>query len=89
MAEEPISTLTKKYVSATKRRSTKPTKATSTTSAHRSQLMTGLGHLLTGIAVIGASLLTASGVDWVQLMETQAVSSFFNCVDNRSRQKTS
>lgn len=78
MAEEPISTLTKKDVSAAKRRSTKPTKATSTASAHHSQLMTGLGHLLTGAFVIGAALLSASGVGWVQVWETQALSGFFH-----------
>ncbi|XZF62266.1 MAG: CHASE2 domain-containing protein [Gloeotrichia echinulata DVL01] len=77
MAEEPISTLTTNYVSAANRRSIKPTKATSTASAHHSRLMTGLGHLLTGGVVIGAALLTASGVGLVHLLENQAICSFF------------
>lgn len=77
MAEEPTSTLNKQYVSAANGQSGKPTKATSTTSTYHSKLMTWLGHLLTSASVIGAALLSTSGTGMVQLMESQALSSFF------------
>ncbi|BAY11913.1 CHASE2 domain-containing serine/threonine-protein kinase [Calothrix sp. NIES-2098] len=77
MAEEPTSSLTKKYVSATNRQSGKTTKATSTTSTSHSQLMTWFGHLLTGASAIGAALLSTSGMGMVQLLESQALSTFF------------
>ncbi|AFZ22547.1 putative transmembrane sensor domain protein [Cylindrospermum stagnale PCC 7417] len=77
MAEEPTSTLTKKSVTAASSTSGKPTKATSTASARQSQRMIRLGHLLTGASALGAALLSASGWGWVQLMESQALSTFF------------
>ncbi|MDZ8051576.1 MAG: CHASE2 domain-containing protein [Aulosira sp. ZfuVER01] len=77
MAEEPTSSLTKKYVSATNRQLGKPTKATSTTSTYHSKLMTWFGHLLTGASAIGAALLSTSGMGMVQLLESQALSTFF------------
>lgn len=76
MAEEPKSTLTKKNVSAANITSSKPTKVTRTASS-QSRLITRLGHLLTGVSVLSAAWLTVSGLDWVQLMENQAVSTFF------------
>ncbi|MBE9035121.1 CHASE2 domain-containing serine/threonine-protein kinase [aff. Roholtiella sp. LEGE 12411] len=77
MAEEPTSTLTKKYVSAANRLLSKPTKATSTVSARQSKLMARLGHLLAGTLAMGAALLNASSLGLVQLMENQAPSTFF------------
>ncbi|BAY27813.1 serine/threonine protein kinase with Chase2 sensor [Calothrix sp. NIES-2100] len=77
MAEEPTSTLTKKYVSAANGGSSKPTKATSTTSTNHSKLITWFGHLLTGVSAIGAALLSTSGMGTVQSMESQALSTFF------------
>ncbi|MEH1895248.1 MAG: CHASE2 domain-containing serine/threonine-protein kinase [Nostoc sp.] len=77
MAEEPTSTLTKNYVSAANRHSSKPTKVTSTASARQSRWMIRLGHLLAGAWVMGAALLSASGGELVQLMESKALSGFF------------
>jgi CHASE2 domain-containing sensor protein/tRNA A-37 threonylcarbamoyl transferase component Bud32 len=77
MAEEHTSTLTKKYVSAANRLLSKPTKATSTSSARQSKLMARLGHLLAGTLAMGAALLNASSLGLVQLMENQALSTFF------------
>jgi CHASE2 domain-containing sensor protein/tRNA A-37 threonylcarbamoyl transferase component Bud32 len=78
MAEEPTSTLTKNYVSAGNRLSSKPTKVTSTaTSARQSRWMVRLGHLLAGTWVMGAALLSASGCELVQLLENQMLSGFF------------
>ncbi|WP_375491460.1 CHASE2 domain-containing protein [uncultured Nostoc sp.] len=77
MAEEPTSTLTKNYVSAANRLSSKPTKVTSTASARQSRWMVRLGHLLAGSWAIGAALLSASGWELVQLMDNQVLSSFF------------
>jgi CHASE2 domain-containing sensor protein len=77
MAEEPISTLTKNYVSAANRLSSKPTKVTSTASARQSRWMIRLGHLLAGAWVMGAAVLSASGRESVQLMENKALSGFF------------
>ncbi|MBD2356285.1 CHASE2 domain-containing protein [Tolypothrix sp. FACHB-123] len=77
MAEEPTSTATKQDVSAANGRLSKPTKATSTTSTYRSKLITWLGHLLTGASAIGAAMLSTSGMGMVQLMESQAISTFF------------
>jgi CHASE2 domain-containing sensor protein/tRNA A-37 threonylcarbamoyl transferase component Bud32 len=77
MAEEPTSTLTKNYVSAANRLSSKPTKVTSTVSARQSRWMIRLGHLLAGACVMGAAVLSASGGESVQLMENKALSSFF------------
>lgn len=77
MAEKPTSTLTKNYVSAGNRLSSKPTKVTSTASARQSRWMVRLGHLLAGAWAMGAALLSASGWDSVQLIENQALSSFF------------
>ncbi|MBE8998568.1 CHASE2 domain-containing protein [Nostoc sp. LEGE 12447] len=77
MAEEPTSTLTKNYVSAANRLSSKPTKVTSTASARQSRWMIHLGHLLAGACVMGAAVLSASGGESVQLMENKALSGFF------------
>lgn len=77
MAEEPRSTLAKKYVSAAMRRFSKPTKATSTTSIRQRRWMRGFAHLLTGSATILAALLSGSGTEWVQLMENRALTTFF------------
>lgn len=76
MAEEPTSTLTKKNVSAAKLASIKPTKVTQTASRPARQ-MARLGHLLTGISAVGAAWLTVSGWGLVQIMENQALSTFF------------
>jgi CHASE2 domain-containing sensor protein/tRNA A-37 threonylcarbamoyl transferase component Bud32 len=77
MAEESPSTVTKQDVSAANGRLSKPTKATSTTSTYHSHLMTRLGHLLSSASAIGAALLSASSMGIVQLMESQALSTFF------------
>jgi CHASE2 domain-containing sensor protein/tRNA A-37 threonylcarbamoyl transferase component Bud32 len=77
MAEEPRSTLAKKYVSAAIRRLSKPTKATSTVSIRHRRLMRGLSHLLTASATLTAALLSGSGTEWVQLMESRALTAFF------------
>ncbi|MEH2278041.1 MAG: CHASE2 domain-containing protein [Nostoc sp.] len=77
MAEEPTSTLTKNYVSAANRHSSKPTKVTSTASARQSRWMVRLGHLLAGAWAISAGALSASGGDLVQVMENKALSGFF------------
>ncbi|HYX19016.1 MAG TPA: CHASE2 domain-containing serine/threonine-protein kinase [Nostoc sp.] len=77
MAEEPTSTLTKNYVSAANRHSSKPTKVTSTASARQSRWMVFLGHLLAGGWAMGAAVLSASGGELVQLMENKALSAFF------------
>ncbi|MDZ7960196.1 MAG: CHASE2 domain-containing protein [Aulosira sp. DedQUE10] len=77
MAEEPTSTVTKKSVSAANSHLGKPTKATSTALTYHTQLMSWFGHLLTGVSAIGAALLSTSGIGIVQLMESQALSTFF------------
>ncbi|MBD2385980.1 serine/threonine-protein kinase [Cylindrospermum sp. FACHB-282] len=77
MAEEPTSTLTKKSVTATDNPSSKPTKPTSTASARQCQMIVRLGHLLNGASALGAALLSTSGWGWVQLMESQTLSTFF------------
>lgn len=80
MAEEPTPTLTKKYVSTANKwlgKATKATKATSTASISHRRLMASFGHLLAGSAAIGAALLSASGVGLVQLLESQALATFF------------
>lgn len=75
MAEEPQSTLTNKNVSTANITSSKPTKVTRTGS--RLRLMARLGHVLTGISVLSAACLSISGLDWVKMMENQAISTFF------------
>ncbi|MFN6482711.1 MULTISPECIES: CHASE2 domain-containing serine/threonine-protein kinase [unclassified Nostoc] len=77
MAEETTSTLTKNYVSAANKLSSKPTKVTSTASVRQSRWMVRLGHLFAGTWAIGAALLSASGWESVQLMENQVLSGFF------------
>jgi CHASE2 domain-containing sensor protein/tRNA A-37 threonylcarbamoyl transferase component Bud32 len=76
MAEEPTSTLTKNYVSAANKLSSKPTRITSTASVRQSRWMVRLGHLLAGGWAMGAALLSASGWELVQLLENQALSGF-------------
>jgi len=77
MAEEPTSTLTKKHVSTANVASGKPTKVTLTASAQQSKLVARLSHFLAAASTVGATLLTASGSGWVNLMESQTVSAFF------------
>lgn len=77
MAEEPTSTFTKKNVSAANRALKNPTKATSTVSARRSKRLAHLGHLLAGVAAVGAALLATSGVNLAKFMEAQAQSTFY------------
>jgi CHASE2 domain-containing sensor protein len=77
MAEEPTSTLTKNYVSAANRHSSKPTKVTPTASARHFRWMIRLGHLLAGAWLMGAAVLSASGEPSVQLMENKVFSGFF------------
>jgi CHASE2 domain-containing sensor protein/tRNA A-37 threonylcarbamoyl transferase component Bud32 len=77
MAEEPKSTLPENYVSTANRLSSKSTKTTATALARFSKQMTRLGHLLAGTSALGAALLTASGLSLMQLMESQAVSTFY------------
>ena len=77
MAEEPKSTLPKNYVSAANRLSSKSTKTTPTPLARFSKQMTRLGHLLAGTSALGAALLSASGLGLTQLMESQALSTFY------------
>ncbi len=77
MAEEPLSTLTKKYVSAANRASSKSTKAISTASTRSSKLIARFGHVLSSASAIGAALLTASGLGLTQSMESQALSTFY------------
>lgn len=77
MAEEPTSTLTKKASSASHQPSSKLTKVTSTVLAWQSKLMTRLGHLLSGVSVVGSALLTTSGLNLPQFMENQAQSIFY------------
>jgi CHASE2 domain-containing sensor protein/tRNA A-37 threonylcarbamoyl transferase component Bud32 len=76
MAEEPTSTFKKKYVSAANITSGKPTKVTLTAS-YQSQLVARFSHFLVAASTIGAALLTASGSGWVDLLENQTVSTFF------------
>lgn len=77
MAEEPTSTLTKKYVSTANIASGKPTKVTLTTAAQQSQLVARFSHVLVAASTISAALLSASGLGWVNLMESQTLSAFF------------
>jgi len=77
MAEEPTSSLTKKYVSTANIASSKPTKVTLTASAYQSQLVARFSHFLVAVSTIGAALLTASGSGWVNLSESQILSAFF------------
>jgi CHASE2 domain-containing sensor protein/tRNA A-37 threonylcarbamoyl transferase component Bud32 len=77
MAEKHTSTLTKKYVSATNRQSNKITKMTATVLARSSKLIPSLGHLLAGMAVIGAAVLTFNTVEWAKLLENHTHSAFF------------
>lgn len=77
MAEESKSTLPKNYVSAANRLSSKSTKTTATALARFSKQMTRLGHLLAGTSALGAALLSASGLGFTQLMESQALFTFY------------
>jgi CHASE2 domain-containing sensor protein/tRNA A-37 threonylcarbamoyl transferase component Bud32 len=77
MAEEPKSTLPKNYVSAANRLSSKSTKTTATPLTRFSKQMTRLGHLLAATSALGAALLSASGLGLTQLMESQALSTFY------------
>ena len=77
MAEEHTSTLTKKYVSATNRQSNRLTKMTATVFGRSSKLIPSLGHLLAGMTVIGAAVLTFNSVEWTQSLENHTHSAFF------------
>ena len=77
MAEELKSSLPKKNVSAANRLSSKSTKTTLTGKRGFSKQMTRLGHLLAGTSALGAALLSASGLGLTQLMESQALSTFY------------
>ncbi|MBU7584645.1 MAG: CHASE2 domain-containing protein [Nostoc sp. TH1S01] len=75
MAEEPTSTFSKKHVSTANTASGKPTKVTLT--ASQSQLVARLSYFLVAASTIGATLLTASSANWVNLLESQIFSAFF------------
>ncbi|MBD2343166.1 CHASE2 domain-containing serine/threonine-protein kinase [Anabaena subtropica] len=77
MAEEPTQKDNKKYVSTANIASNKTTKASLTASARQSQRLVRLDNLLTIVSAMGAALLTTSGLSLVQLLETQALSTFF------------
>ncbi|TAF12193.1 MAG: CHASE2 domain-containing protein [Nostocales cyanobacterium] len=77
MAEESTSSLTKKSLSTAKDQLSKFTKGTLTASLHQSKAMMRLGHLLTGVLAIVAGLLSAGSGNWVQLVENQATTAFF------------
>ncbi|MGM3306792.1 CHASE2 domain-containing protein [Anabaena sp. WFMT] len=77
MAEEPRSTSIKKSLSAAQSQLSKFTKGNLTASLHQSKLMVRFGHLLTGTSAMLAAVLSASGGGWVKLIETQALTTFF------------
>ncbi len=77
MAEQPTSTITKKYVSATNRSSSQSTKSTLTSSMRKSLRIVRLGHLLAGTLTVCAALLFSSGSKLTQYMENQAQSTFY------------
>ncbi len=77
MSEEDTSTLTKKYVSATDRQSTRSTKPSSTVLARQSKKLAKLGHWLAGVWVVGAACLTGSSLQLPEMMELQAQSAFY------------
>ena len=77
MPKETISSLTKKYISATNRPASKQTKTTATVSLRQSKLMARLGHLLASTSVVVASLLASSSSDLPKLMESQAQTVFY------------
>ncbi|MBD2774516.1 CHASE2 domain-containing protein [Iningainema tapete] len=77
MAEKPTSTLTKKASTASHQPSSKLTKLTSTVLAWQLKQMNRLGHLLSGVSVVGATLLTTSSLNLAQFMENQAQSMFY------------
>ncbi|HLP90536.1 MAG TPA: CHASE2 domain-containing protein [Nostocaceae cyanobacterium] len=77
MAEEPISTLTKKSAVANHSSSSKFPLGMFTGSIRPSHLINSLGHLLAGSYAIVAALLSVWGGDAVQLLEKQTPSIFF------------
>ncbi len=77
MAEEHKSSLPKNNISAANRLPSKSTKTTATALARFSKQMTRLGHLLAGTSALGAALLSASGLGLTQLMESQAIYTFY------------
>jgi CHASE2 domain-containing sensor protein/tRNA A-37 threonylcarbamoyl transferase component Bud32 len=77
MPEEPTSTLTKKYVSATDPQSGKSTKHTSGQLARQSKQLGRLSHVLTGVVVFGAGLVMASGSRFTEVTENQSQSAFY------------
>ncbi len=76
MAEEHISNLTKKSVSAANKSLNKSTTGT-VTSSRQSGRITQWGDLLVIASVVGAALLSTSHGYWVQWMENQVVNTFF------------
>jgi CHASE2 domain-containing sensor protein/tRNA A-37 threonylcarbamoyl transferase component Bud32 len=77
MAEEPISNLTKKSVSTAKKPLSNLTKANLTSTLQKPKAMVRFGHVLAGASAIVAALLTTANGAWVQLVENQAVTAFF------------
>lgn len=77
MEEDTTSTLTKKYVSATDRQSSRTTKSTSTTSSSESKKIIRFGNWLAGLCAVGGAILTGSELRLSQVMENQAQSAFY------------
>jgi CHASE2 domain-containing sensor protein len=77
MAEEPTPTLADKSLSAVKRQLSKLIKGSLTKPLHQSKLVVRFGHLLTGISVFLAAILSAANGSRVQLLENQALTTFF------------
>lgn len=84
MAEEITSSLTKKSVSAAKSQLSNFTKGTLTGSLHQPKMMVRFGHLLAGTSAIVAAFLSAASGNWVQLLENQAVTAFFQIRGSRT-----
>lgn len=77
MAEEPISTITKKYGSAINPSSSQSIKSTWTTSARKSLRISRFGHLLAGSLTLVAAIVVASNSKLNQYMENQGQSIFY------------
>lgn len=77
MAEESTYNITKKYVSAAKKLLSLHKQGTSTVSAHSFKMMARLGHVLSGVSIVGAVLLAGSGTDLTTWIEYQAESLFY------------
>ncbi|WP_353929533.1 CHASE2 domain-containing protein [Okeanomitos corallinicola TIOX110] len=77
MVEEPKYSLTKKNLSTAKNQPSRFTKINITGTLQQSKTMVSFGHLLAGVSAIVAGLLSATGGSWVQLIENQAATAFF------------